>query len=237
MLARESLDLGCLLRHLGRVPVHLYQQEGFHVQGQTDRHVLFHAPNGHAIEEFQGAGNNLVADDLGNGPSRVRHALEVSDHRLLRRRRGYQLQVDRGNDPQRPLGTYEEILQREAGHVFDALGTRVQDLAVGENDLKSHDVVAGDAVFQPPQSARIIGHIAADGGYLDRPRIGGIEQTGRRRRVSDALSDHSGLHHHGEVSLVHFNDAIHAHQAEDDAAFDRHRAPRQTRAGTSCDHR
>ena len=63
--------------------VSLHEEERFGVQRQANFGVIFHAMDGHAIQELQRAGNNLCGDDGRDGFGGLLHPGEGGHHGLL----------------------------------------------------------------------------------------------------------------------------------------------------------
>ena len=62
--------------------VSLHEHEGFDIRGQADLGEGFHAADGHAVEEFQGAGDDARGDDGGDGFGGGLHRVVQHQHGL-----------------------------------------------------------------------------------------------------------------------------------------------------------
>ena len=200
--------------------VGFHEQQGLAI-GEPDLGVVFDAAEGGPVEELQGAGNDLGRDDVGNRLGRGVHGIERGHQGLLGSRRRNEPQEHPCDHAQGSLAADEQVLQGIPGDVFHALVACENDFSVGQHDFQAHDVVAGDAVFEPAQASGILSHIAADGADLHRARIGRVEQAGRRRGFSDLQCGRAGLGQQSQVGAVDLQDAVHVHRAQDDAP--RHR--------------
>ena len=99
-------------------------------------------------------------------------------------------------------------------------------------------MVDGEAVLEAVRAAGVLGDVAADGADRLRGRIGRVEVAMRAKHARLRRSiDDAGLDDDLRVGKVHIEDAVHARQADNDAAGQRaaHRrsgpcpAPRATK--------
>ena len=215
--------------------VGLHQQQRLAIQRQADFGVVLDATDGRAVQKLQRAGDDLRGDDVGHRLRGLVHLREGGHHGALGRRLGDQLEQNLGDHAQRAFRADEQVLERIAGDVLDALVAGPEHFAVRQHHLQAHDVVAGDAVFEAAQAAGVFRHVAADGGDLHRARVGRIEQARRRRGIGDCLRGDAGLGQQGEVGAVQFQDAVHLHQAEHDAIRAGQAAAAQAGAGAAGD--
>src|SRR6266850_4334781 len=93
----------------------------------------------------------------------------------------------------------------------------------------------GEAVFKAMRAASIFRDIAADGAYGLRRGIRGIEESVVLNARGDIEIEDTWFDEHTGVGEIHFEDAIHADQADDDPVLDRRRAAAQAGARTSRD--
>ena len=143
--------------------VGLHQKQRLAIQGKPNLRVILNAMNCQTVQELERAGDDLRGDDRGDGFGGLVHLRERGDHGLFRRRLRNEPEQDLGDHAQRSFRADEQILKRVSGDVLDALVAGPQQFTGRQHDLHSHDVVAGDAVFQPAQTARVFGDVAADG--------------------------------------------------------------------------
>ena len=198
--------------HLGRMTVGFHEQQGLAI-GEPDLGVVFDAPEGGPVEELEGAGDDLGGDDVGDRLGGRIHRIEGGHQGLLGRGLRDEPEQHPGDHAEGSLAADEEVFQGIPGDVLHALVAREEDLAVGQDDFQAHHVIAGDAVLEPTQTARILGHVAADGADLHRTRIGRIEQAGRRRRLGDLQRGGPGFGQQGQVGPIDLQDAVHVHRA------------------------
>ena len=237
LLNRNGLDPRGLLRHLCRVPVHLDQQQGLHVQRQTDLGEILHARQSRSVQELQRAWDDLAVDNGGDRLCCCAHRVELRQHRLFGLGWWHQLECDLRDNTQRALGPDEQVLERETRDVLHAFCACLQDLSVRHHHLQRHHVVSRHAVFQSAKPARIVRHISADRGDLDGPRVGRIEEARFHRGVKDILRQHARLDRHRQVFPVDFQDPVHANQAHHNRAWRRYGSAAQARARSPCHHR
>ena len=122
---------------------------------------------------------------------------------LHRTRPRHHPQYRGGNDAQRAFRPDEQIFQVVTGIVLLQLVEVVEHAAVGEHDLESERVRAGNTVGNGRDPAGVGREIAADGaGALRRQQLR-IEPVGVRRRFTRALQRHAGFHRHSVGDRVH----------------------------------
>ena len=103
-------------------------------------------------------------------------------------------------------------------------GADVNDLAVGQDQVESGDVIGGDAVSERVRSAGIFGDVAADGAGFLAGRIGSEVEAIRLDGARKIGVNHSRLNRCALIFEVDFEDAVHARKGDHDAAA-RGRAP------------
>jgi hypothetical protein len=162
---------------------------------------------------------------------------EETEQGQLGRRLGQQSEGRLGDHAERALRADEQAGQVVAGDVLDRLAAGAHDLARGEHDLQPEHPVAGDAVLDAAQPARVLGQVAADGADLERRRVGWIEQPDLCRGAIQVGVDHARLDGRGQVRRVDLEDAVHLCQDDGKRALDRHRATRQPGARTAWHQR
>ena len=206
-------------QHRGRAPVEAHL-----------RHVL-DGVDGWAVHELQ----HRRPHPAGNGERGVGGVVEGGEggHKGGRRPLARdQPQHDLGDDPERPLGTDEQLGQRQPGDVLDPRAAQFHGRAVSQDDGEAEDVVRSDAVLHAAQAARVGGNVAADRADLVRRGVGRVPQVvlGRRRLhlgVHQSRLDDRGPGHRVDV------DGGHPLGGDDQAAVHRGRPAREPRAGTA----
>lgn len=219
----------------GGVAVAFHEEEGFGFDGEAHFGVGFDAAEGGVVEEFEGAGDDAGGDDVADGLGGVFDAVEGGDEGAAGFGGGDETEEDLGDDAKGAFAADEEVFEGVAGDVFDAFVAEPEHLAVGEDDLHAHDVVAGDAVFEATEAAGIFRDVATDGGDFHGAGVGGVEEAGGGGGGFDFLGDDATFGVEGEVAGVDFEDAVHADEAEDDAALDGEAAAGEAGAGAAGD--
>ena len=127
-----------------------------------------------------------------------------------------QFQRRRGDDPERALGADEEVLQVVAGIVLAQFGERFDDPPVGEHDLEPGREIAGIAVGEHRDAARVGREVAAD-------RAGSLRGERQRKQAVGALRGglslrerHAGLDDHRVGERIDLANAVHPPQREHD---------------------
>ena len=96
-------------------------------------------------------------------------------------------------------------------------------------------MIGGDAVSERVRAAGIFRDVAADGAGFLAGRIGGEMQSGMGDGGAEVGIHDAGLHGGALVFDVNFEDAIHARENCEDAAFARERAAGEACAGAAAD--
>ena len=162
---------------------------------------------------------------------------ETGDHRFLRLRFRNQSQQNLGDDAQRSFRADEQIFERIAGDVLHAFVPGPEDFAVRQHHLHSHDVVAGNAVFEAAQPTGIFGDVSADGGNFHRTGVGRIKQARRVGCIRDLHRGYARLDQYRQVRAVEFENLVHLHRAQNDAVRAGQTAAAQSGAGAARDDR
>ena len=184
--------------------VHLDEQNGARVAGQTGLGVIIHTHDGLVVEKFQRTGNHMGGDDARHGVGGFLHVVEHGHDGLAGLRRRHKLHHRLGDDAQRAFGLRQHTGQIIAGHAFDRARACLDQFARGVEKLHAHDVILGDAVFQAAQTARVFGDIARDGGDTLGTRIRRIEKILGGHGVGQRGGDNAGFHNRVQVGRVDF---------------------------------
>ena len=209
--------------------VHLDQQQRLHFARQADLGEILHAVDGRLVHDLEGGGDDPCGNDLGDRLAGRADVPEIGQKRPLVLRRIDQPDRDLGDDPQGPLAAHQEIPQGVPGHILDALVSGDKFRTVVEQTGKRHHIVPGDPVFETPQTARILRHIAAERRYVLRSGIGRIEQAARRHRVEELGRDHPGFRRRRQIFFIDFQNPVHPREAQDHPARRRGAAPGEAR--------
>jgi len=106
-----------------------------------------------------------------------------------------------------------------------------------QNNLKAKDMRRGETVFEAMRAAGIFGDIATDSAHRLRRGVRRIEEFIVLNARGDIEIEDARLRRHACVGKIHFEDAVHANQADDDAVLDRRRSAAQAGARASRDKR
>ena len=85
-----------------------------------------------------------------------------------------------------------------------------------QNDLKTGNVIAGNAIFEAARSARIGSNVSANGAMFEACRIGWIKQFLLAGRAFQLSRNHSGLNDCNCIVKTYFSDSIHPRERERD---------------------
>ena len=134
-------------------------------------------------------------------------------------------------DPKRQLGRdAERPLRADEG--AEQVGPLVPDrqldqLAVGQHDLRRQDVVDREAVLQAVRAARVLRDVAADRADLLRGRVGRVVEAVLGDRARDVEIRDARLDDDLAAVEVDGGDPSHPRQRDHDAVGDRQRAARE----------
>jgi len=143
-----------------------------------------------------------------NGLRRLRHGWEKGGQHSPGLGKRQELQNGPGNDAQGSLGADKQCGQIIPHHILETFGADVDHLTRGQHHLQSHDIVAGDTVFDGPHASGVFRNIAADGGKGHAGRIRRVEQAVFFNGGLQIGGHHSGFNHGQEVVGVDVDDAV-----------------------------
>ena len=192
----------------------------------------FHLAQGPAIEHLQRGRSDSRSSNRGDRARGVVDRFEYRQQRRHRFRLAQQPHRDRRRDADRSLRAHEKSGQVVAVG-FGSLAAEVHDLAAGQHDLNSGDVVHGHAVHQRVRTAGVLRDVAADGAGLLAGGIGREVQPKVRDVLGELQVHHARLHDRAQVLDVDFEDAVHAREGDDHAA----RMSRWRRRSVRCPRR
>ena len=181
------------------------------------------------VEHLQGGGNDARADDVADGVGGVVDRLEDAEQGAIRLGVAGDAHPRLGRDAEGPLAADDDAGQVVAGVVLRRPAD-LDDLAVGQHELQTEDVVDRDAVLQRVRPAGVGGDVAADGAGPLARRVGGVVVARRLQVIGQPDVDDARLDHGVAVAEVDFEDPLHPRQGDHDAAADRQAAAGQARA-------
>ena len=177
--------------------------------------MLGHQGEGLARDQLEGLDG--VAERVLGRPEEAQGRRRIG-HREQRRggvaRARHEAQDGGGDDAQRALAADEELLPVVARIVLAQGPQAVDHGPVGEHHLEPEDEVAGHAVAQHVDAARIGGDDAAEHGRALRREADGEEPAFRLRRVLRHLEDAAGLRLQRQPEGVDPADRVHARERE-----------------------
>ena len=217
-LLADGRHLVSVFFHLGRVAVHFHEQQRRGVGGQAHLAVRLHGPDGEIVHELQGGRHDPGRDDGRHRLGGRLDFIEDGDHRFPVGRQGDQFEDDLLEHPQGPLGADHEGRQVVPGGAFDGPRAGLDDIAVHVEKLQAHDIVPGHAVFESPEPAGVLRHVAPQGGNRLAARIRRIEEPFGLHRRRQFGRHHAGLHPRVHVGLVDLQDPVEAVGDDDHAA-------------------
>ena len=219
MATGDFFDFVCLLVQGGGVGA-----VNFHNHAGGDSGVEFQfAVAGHGLEadfihQFGRSGDNARLQHVVNGIAGVVQFGEHQLQRVAHLGHGNETQQDFGDHAERAFRTDEQLGQVIASDIFESLAAGLDDVAVGQHDFQSHDIVVGNAVFDGAHAASVLGDVAAERRIFPAGRIGRIKQTLGGAVVVEIDGAHARFRPDHHVFLVQFEDFIQSGQREGDAA-------------------
>ena len=217
-LLHQSFNFGCRA-----VQFHQQQSAAVRISGV---HGGFGCLDGEIVHHLDGGGQHARGNDLAHRSARFVGGVESGQQRLDDFGFLHDAQHDFGRDTQRAFGSDKNSRQIVSGTV-DGAASEVHQRSVGQNHLQRQHVGGGESILQTVRAAGVLRHVAADAAHRLRGWIGSIKETVGSNPLRDVRVDHARLDHYARVREVNFQDAVHARQADDDAAFDwaaRHRS-------------
>ena len=115
------------------------------------------------------------------------------------------------------------------------LAADADDLAAGQDEFESGDVIGGDAAGEGVRAACIFGDVAADGGGFLAGGIGSEVEAGVFDGAGDVEIDDTGLDDGALIFEIEFEDAVHAGEDEHESAGAGERAAREAGAGAAAE--
>ena len=67
MFPEHALNSSAVVSDLGRMAVNLDEEDSARIAGQADMREVIHTDNGVVVQEFKGAGQDVLGDDTGHG--------------------------------------------------------------------------------------------------------------------------------------------------------------------------
>ncbi len=129
---------------------------------------------------------------------------------------------------ERSFGRPENAHQVIAG-IVQGLAADLDDLAVGEDDFRPQDMVAGHPVFQTVRPSGILAEISPDRGHFFARRIRLVEITVLGQHILQIQRHYTGLDDDPLILDIHVEDLIHLRQDDGDAALNGNTPPAQVR--------
>ncbi len=222
-LRADPLDRLEILRHLLGTAVELDDQHRAATRrvvrperrlGRLDRDRVHH------LDRRRG---DPRADDPRHRLARLVGLDEAGEQRANRRRGTQDPQRQLGRDPERALGADEHAEQ---------IGPLVPDrqldqLTVGQHDLRRQDVVDREAVLQAVRAARVLRDVAADRADLLRGRVGRVVEAVIGDGARDVEIGDTRLDHDMAAVGVDLEHPVHPRQRDHDPLRDRQRPARE----------
>src|ERR1035441_1918222 len=215
---------------LGGRAVEFHQQQSAAIRisgvhrglGRLDRKIVHH---------LDGGGEHARGNDPAHGSARFVGGIKGGQQRLDDFGLLHDAQHDFGGDAQRAFRSDKNSCQIVSGSV-DGTASKMYERSVGENHLEGQHVGSGESVFQTMRAARVLRHVASDAAHRLGRWIGSIEESLWSNPLRDLRVNHTRLNHYARIRDINFQDAVHAHQTDDNATFDRQCATAQSRART-----
>ena len=214
------------------------EQQDVRLLGQRPALPFGDGVQAHPVDQLQGGGDDPRGRDRGHGSARSGQRREVADDRaLLAAAQRPQRDGDVHDDPERALRPHHQRGEVVAGDALRGGAAELRDAAVGQDDGEAEHVVAGDAVLDAAEAARVGGDVAADRAGRHARRVGRVPEAVGGDPLPEVVVDDAGLHHRVALVGVHLEHGGHPLQGQHDAARRRVRAAREPAARTARDDR
>ena len=156
---------------------------------------------------------------LRHNTNRCHRVAENSQHINFIRRQGLQLQRHLRNNTQRTLAADNKLLHAVACAAFFQRRAKVNNIAVGRNNLYSVNLVARYAVAHCLDASGIRRQVTADLAAVAARRVACIKQLIRLRRCLDIQRAHTGLCYHVQAFLIQLDNFVQAFHQKHYAAL------------------
>ena len=113
-------------------------------------HLLSDTFQAEPVHKFKDGWNDLVSDDVRDGPNGRGNVLEKSNHGLSGRRFWDQAKGDGSNDRKGPLRSNDKPGQVIACDAFHGLHTGLNDLPRGKRNCQPQNIISCHAVLYGP---------------------------------------------------------------------------------------
>ena len=211
------------------------EQEAFAV-GVAGVDRGFGGEDGGAVHHLHRGGKHAGGDDVGDGLAGGGAGVEGGEESLHALRAAHDAEHGFGGDAECAFAADEDAHEVVAGCVGHAVRRAEPDeLAGGKDDLATEHVRGGEAVLEAVCAAGVFGEIAADGADDLRGGVGRVEEAGAADELGDLRVGDAGFDGDESVFEVDGGDAVHAREADDDAAGRGQRAAAESGAGAACD--
>jgi hypothetical protein len=231
----DGSDLDHLGGDFGGWAVEFDQQQGFTVRiACVDRG--FAGGDGDSVHHLHGAGQHAGGDYVADGLRGCRGLVEGGEERLHGFGAANDAQDCACGDAQSAFRADEDSGEIVTGRVdYAVFGAEPCDFARWQNDFAAEDVRDGEAVLQAVRSTGVFGEVAADGADALRRWIRSVEEACGFDSLCDLRVRYSGFDGDAGVVEVDCEDAVHARERDDDAAFLRERSSAEARSGAAGD--
>ncbi len=167
-------------------------------------------------------GKHAGGDDVGDGLACGRAGVEGGEQRLHALWAAHDAEHGFGGDAECAFAADEDAHEIVAGRVGHAVRRAEPDeLARGKDDFAAEHMRRGEAVLETVCAAGVFGEIAADGADDLRGGVGRVEEASAANELCDLRVGDARLDRDERVFEVDGGDAVHAREADDDAAGSR----------------
>jgi len=195
---------------------------------------IFHNAERPAVEHFAGGRSDGAGGDVNDGFRGIVHRIKYGKKGFDGFGLAGELYCDFGNQGKSAFGADEEASQVVTGRVSLRVAN-TNDFAVGKNEFECGDVIGGDAVSERVGTARVFGHVAADGAGFLAGGIGREIEAVRFRSQCEVEIDDAWLDDGALIFRVDGKDAVHARENEHQTAGAGERATGKAGTGATSD--
>ena len=193
--------------HLFRGAVALTQQNRLRIQVVACVHKVFHRGRHGLVHHLQTGRNNARRNHRRYGLARALNVVKAGHDAAGQLGLGHQLHSHFQRDGQHAFAAYQHT-QQVVPRGIERVATQSNGLTCDGKSPHFQHVMQRQAVLEAVHTARVFGHIAANGAGNLAGRVGGIVQIKGSGRLADGQVAHPRLHHSRAACGVHLQDAV-----------------------------
>ena len=181
-------------------------------------HGGFRGLNRQVVHHFDGGRQHARSNDVADGGACLVCRGKGSKKRVHALRPFHDAQCHLGGDPQCALRADKYAGQIISGRI-QCFPAEMHKRTIRKDHLEPKHVRCGKPVFQAMRTASVFRDISANTAYRLRRWVGRVEIFIRLHAAGNIQVEDAGLDHHARILQIHFQNAVHARQTDDDSVF------------------